>query len=128
MRDYIDNGNILTQASWPLSAFGPAISDTWVTNNSGASAAITLTTNTALEDHTRSNTNEEPLLVLHTLSGGNNDWPGSTSTSQTTGISALTASSIVAVCRFRNWATGNYMSYSHGYVKGNPGSGIVGGY
>ena len=127
LRDYIMNGNILEQASWPLSAFGPVIGPTWVTNQSGASGSITLTTNTELEPYTRGNSSQEPLLVLHTLSGGNNDWLGSTAQDTTSSIAGLTASSIVGIFRMRNWATGNYMSYSHDYLLNNPGSDVTPG-
>ncbi len=127
LRDYIMNGNILEQASWPLSAFGPAIGATWVTNQSAASGSITLTTNADLEPYTRGNSNQEPLLVMHTLSGGNNDWLGSTASDTTSSIAGLTAASVVGVFRMRNWATGNYMSYSHDYIMQNPGSDVTPG-
>ncbi|MBC8416769.1 right-handed parallel beta-helix repeat-containing protein [bacterium] len=127
LRDYIMNGNVLEQASWPLSAFGPALDGTWVTNQSGASGSITLTTNSDLEPYTRGNSNQEPLLVLHTLSGGNNNWIGSTASDTTSGVEGLSASSIIGIFRMRNWATGNYMSYSHDYILNNPGSNVTPG-
>ena len=127
LRDYIMNGQILQQTSWPLGDFGTLVSDTYVTNQSAADGSMTLTTNYDLEPYTRDNANEEPLLVLHSLSGGSGTYPGSTGGTSTSGISALTASNILAVFRFRNWATGNYMSYSHSYVTGNPGSDVTPG-
>ena len=62
-------------------------------------------------------------LVLHTVSGGNNTWPGTPFTS-TTGQSALTAATVVAVLNLRNWASGNYTTWSHDYVLGHPTTNI----